>query len=161
MARTLQFTNHSCLPSLICRRPSCITLCALHSWLKLKLLSTLPLGKTLCPAALGALRLRAYGFKDPAERAGFCSSQLVSHQGPPHLPSWPFHQRSHISPLFGTKTGTKQFPLWLNRLRTQLVSMGMQIRSLTSLSGLRIRRCHKLQCRSQMQLRSSVAMAVA
>ena len=37
-----------------------------------------------------------------------------------------------------------EFPLWLSRLRTQLVSMRMQVRSLASLSGLRIQHCHEL-----------------
>ena len=37
----------------------------------------------------------------------------------------------------------------------------MQVRSLALLSGLRIRHCHELWCRSQMQLRSHVAVAVA
>ena len=35
----------------------------------------------------------------------------------------------------------------------------MQVRSLASLSGLRIQHCHELWCRSQMQLRSGIAMA--
>ena len=39
--------------------------------------------------------------------------------------------------------------------------MRMQVRSLASLSGLRIQRCQELWCRSQMRLRSGVAMAVA
>ena len=37
----------------------------------------------------------------------------------------------------------------------------MQVWSLASFSGLRIQRCHELWCRSQMQLRSCVAVAVA
>ena len=32
-----------------------------------------------------------------------------------------------------------EFPLWLSRLQTQLVSMRMQVRSLALLSGLRSR----------------------
>ena len=42
-----------------------------------------------------------------------------------------------------------------------LVSMRMQIQSLPLLSGLRIRHCHELWFRSQTQLRSHVAVAVA
>ena len=38
----------------------------------------------------------------------------------------------------------------------RLGTMSLQVRSL---SGLRIRRCHELWCRSQMQLGSAVAMA--
>ena len=46
-------------------------------------------------------------------------------------------------------------------LRTQLVSMRMQVGYLASLSGLRIWHCCELQRRSQMWLRSGVAVAVA
>ena len=38
--------------------------------------------------------------------------------------------------------------------------MRMRVRSLALLSGLRIRHCYELQCKSQMQLGSSVAVAV-
>ena len=40
----------------------------------------------------------------------------------------------------------RESPLWLSRLRTQLVSMRTQVRSLASLRGLRIRRCYELWC---------------
>ena len=49
----------------------------------------------------------------------------------------------------------------LSGLRTQLVSMRIQIQSLAWLRGLRIRHCHELQGRSQMWLGSSIAVAVA
>ena len=42
-----------------------------------------------------------------------------------------------------------------------LASMRMQVRSLASLSGLKICCCCKLWCRSQIQLQSGVALAVA
>ena len=42
----------------------------------------------------------------------------------------------------------------------RLGTMRMQVRSLASLSGLRIRCCHELWCRLQMQLGSWVAVAV-
>ena len=45
--------------------------------------------------------------------------------------------------------------------QTQLVSVRMQVRSLASLSGLRIQHYHELWCKSQMWLGSQVAMAVA
>ena len=45
-------------------------------------------------------------------------------------------------------------------LRTQLVCMRMRVRSLVSLSGLRIQRCCKLLHRLQMQLGYHVAVAV-
>jgi len=38
-----------------------------------------------------------------------------------------------------------EFLLWLSGLRTRLVSMRMQVPSLTSLSELRIQGCHKLR----------------
>ena len=43
-----------------------------------------------------------------------------------------------------------EFPLWLGGLQTQLVSVRMWVRSLASLSGLRIRCCCELRCRSKM-----------
>ena len=39
--------------------------------------------------------------------------------------------------------------LWLSRLRTQLVSMRIQVRSLASPNGLRIQRCPELRWRSK------------
>ena len=39
-------------------------------------------------------------------------------------------------------------------------TMSLQVRSLASLSGLRIRHCRELWCRLQMQHRSSIAVAV-
>ena len=61
----------------------------------------------------------------------------------------------------GFKENFQGVPLWLNRLRTQLVYMMMRVQSLVSLSGLRIRYCHKLQCRLRMQLGSGITVAVA
>ena len=43
---------------------------------------------------------------------------------------------------------------------TQLQSISIRLQSLASLSGLRIRGCHELWCRSQMQLGSDIAVAV-
>ena len=43
----------------------------------------------------------------------------------------------------------------------QLGTMRWRVRSLASLSGLRIRCCHELGCRSQVQLGSRVAVALA
>ena len=54
----------------------------------------------------------------------------------------------------------EEFPLWLSGLRTRLVSMKMQDRSLASLSGLRIQRCRHLRQRSGVCLGSGVAVAV-
>ena len=46
------------------------------------------------------------------------------------------------------------------RKQIQLVSMRMRVRSLASLSGLRIRRYHKLWWRLQARLGSRIAVAV-
>ena len=51
-------------------------------------------------------------------------------------------------------------PIVAQHKRTWLVSMRMQVRSLASLSGLRIWRCHVLQGRSQTWLGSCMAVAV-
>ena len=51
--------------------------------------------------------------------------------------------------------------MWLNGLRTQLVFVRMLGQSLVSLSGLSIQCCHDLWRRSQMQIGSCVAVAVA
>ena len=53
--------------------------------------------------------------------------------------------------------------MWLSGLRTWtwLVSMRTWVQSLASLSGLRLWHCHELWYRSQMQLGSCVAVAVA
>ena len=53
-----------------------------------------------------------------------------------------------------------EFPLWLSRLRTQLVSVRMQVGSLALLRGLRIWHCRRLWGRSQLCLGSGVAVAV-
>ena len=43
----------------------------------------------------------------------------------------------------------------------QLGAMGLQVRSLASLSGLRLQRRHGLWCGSRTQLGSGIAVAVA
>ena len=58
------------------------------------------------------------------------------------------------------KQRNMEFSLWLSGLRTRLVSMRMWVQSLASLSALRILHCHKLECRSQIWLRSGVTVAV-
>ena len=45
--------------------------------------------------------------------------------------------------------------------RIQLGTMRLPVRSLASLSGLRILHCHELWCRSQKQLGSGITVAVA
>ena len=53
-----------------------------------------------------------------------------------------------------------EFLLRLSWLRSQLVTVRMWVRSLSSLSGLRIQRCHKLWCWSQTWLGFCVAVAL-
>ena len=57
--------------------------------------------------------------------------------------------------------GGGEFPLWLRGLGPDIGSMRMWVQSLASFSRLRIWHCYKPGCGSQMQLGSSVAMAVA
>ena len=45
--------------------------------------------------------------------------------------------------------------------RIRLGTMKLRVRSLASVTGLRIRRCHDLWCRSQTWLGCGVAMALA
>ena len=54
----------------------------------------------------------------------------------------------------------REFLLWLNGLRTRLVSMSKQVQSLALLSGLRIWHCSELWWRSQTQLGSCISVAV-
>ena len=53
-----------------------------------------------------------------------------------------------------------EFPLWLSRLRTQLVSMRIQVQSLASLGGLRIWHTAVSCGIGQIRLGSGVAVAV-
>ena len=55
---------------------------------------------------------------------------------------------------------TEDCPLWLSGKQTRLVSMRTEIRSLASLSGLRIQHCHELWCKLQTRLGSGVVVAV-
>ena len=52
-------------------------------------------------------------------------------------------------------------PVVVQRKQIQLEAIRLQVRSLASLRGLMIRHCHELWCRSQMRLRSVIAVAVA
>ena len=49
-------------------------------------------------------------------------------------------------------------PIVGQRAKTQLVSMRMRVPSLASFSGLRVRCCRELWCKSQAWLESSVAI---
>ena len=51
-------------------------------------------------------------------------------------------------------------PIMAQQKQIQLGTRRLQVRSLPSISGLRIQHCHELWCRSQMWLRSRIAVAV-
>ena len=82
---------------------------------------------------------------------GVCSSGHYSSPGPLHSPWHPglLHKLVNL-----------EFRLWLNGLRTRPISMRMRVRSLASLNGLRIRCGRELRHRSQMWLKSLIAVAV-
>ena len=52
-------------------------------------------------------------------------------------------------------------PIVVQWKQIQLGTLRLWVRSLASLSGLKIWHCHKLWCRSQMRLGSGIAVAVA
>ena len=52
-------------------------------------------------------------------------------------------------------------PIVAQQKQIQLGTMRLWVRSLASLSGLRIWRCHELWCRLQMRLGSGIVVAVA
>ena len=51
-------------------------------------------------------------------------------------------------------------PVVVQQVRTQLVSIRMQVQSMALFSGLRIWHCHKMWYKLQKWLRSGVALAV-
>ena len=55
----------------------------------------------------------------------------------------------------------EEFLSWRSGKQIQLGTMRFQVRSLASLSGLRIRFCRGLWCGSQTQLGSGIAVSVA
>ena len=55
----------------------------------------------------------------------------------------------------------EEFPSWCSGNEYDWYPRRTQVRPLASLSGLRIRRCPELWCRSQMRLGSHVAVALA
>ena len=54
----------------------------------------------------------------------------------------------------------KGVPIVVQWKQIRLGTMRLWVRSVASLSGLRIWRCHELWCRSKKQLRSGVAVCV-
>ena len=60
-----------------------------------------------------------------------------------------------------TKQKNKEFLSWCSGNSSQLGTTRLQVWSLVSLSGLRIQLCHELWCRSQTELGSGIAVALA
>ena len=59
-----------------------------------------------------------------------------------------------------SKERANRVPAVAQRVKNPTLSRRIWVQSLASLSGLRIQRCHELQCRSQMRLQSGIAVAV-
>ena len=65
-----------------------------------------------------------------------------------------------ISNLRNVINNVRGVPVVAQWKRIQLGTMRLPVRSLASLSGLRIWHCHELWCKSQMWLRSGIVMAL-
>ena len=59
------------------------------------------------------------------------------------------------------RSGCLGVPVMAQWQQIRLGTMRLLFPSLASLNGLRIWRCHELWCRSQTQLRSGIAVALA
>ena len=88
-------------------------------------------------------QLIPYNLKDKATRIKYHNT--TGGAGP----FWP----SRIQGLLGVLVVVQQ-------KRIRLGTMGLQVPPLASFGGLRIRRCHELWCRSQVQLGTWIAVAV-
>ena len=78
-------------------------------------------------------------------------------------PPWSLHfsyAHACLSSNISFKNIKQEFPSWLSGSRIRLGTMKWGVRSLALLSGLRIRHCRDLWCRSQMRLGSRVAVAL-
>ena len=82
-----------------------------------------------------------------------CSSDLIPGPGTPYASG-----RPKIGWGGSTRTGV---PIVAQQKQIRLGTMRLQVQSLALISGLRIWHCHELWCRSQTQLSSSMAAAVA
>ena len=126
------------------------------------------------PSLLGLLTGRHSRAKKGAGKGGphsllFCFPQDGQLHPAPHThrrplciysPGISYLEKHCPMDLFYHDGNIWEFLLWLSGLRTQLVSIRMQVQSLASLSGLRIWHYHELWCGLQMQLRSGVAAAI-
>ena len=71
-----------------------------------------------------------------------------------------FHCGGRLEP-WGNFKEDEGVPVIVQRKRIWLGTMRSRVRSLASLSGLRIWHCHALWCRLQTRLRSGIAVAMA
>ena len=71
------------------------------------------------------------------------------------------HTGNSVRPLHLKETQRHGVPIVVQQKGIRLGTMRLRVRSLASLSGLRLQHCHELWYRLQTQLRSSVAVAVA
>ena len=103
--------------------------------LSINLLNIIPkLKKQSC--CLGRQWLQAYWYL-PLWSCGWLGVELAAATQHHKRASWKKKGR-----------GGGEFPLWLSRLRTWLISMRIWVQSLASLSGLGIWHCHKLWYKS-------------
>ena len=122
------------------------------------------------PTAYGSSQARNWTHTSAVTQASALQWQswilnLLHHQGTPLLH---YMERTNTHIYFVVSFSTffllkkcLEFPLWLSKLRSQLICMRVWVWFLALLSRLRIRRRYKLQCRSQMQLGSFVSVALA
>ena len=94
-----------------------------------------------------------------------CNRNIISEPNPATILSCVFKSASANSPFFLFQGNTANFntcgvPVVVQRKWIQLGTMKLHIQSLASLSGLRIQHCRELWCRSKMQLRPGVAVAL-
>ena len=90
-------------------------------------------------------------------RSPLNSSLRIFMGNSPYLPL-SFEPKTALKNKVYQKSISGEFPSWLSRNKSD---QHPQVPSLTSLRGLRIHCCCELQCRLQMQLGSSIAVAVA
>ena len=72
----------------------------------------------------------------------------------------PWPRNFHMPQVWPKEFYTFGVPVMAWWKQIQLGTMRLQVQSLALLSGLRIRRCRELWCRSQIQLGSRIAVAL-
>ena len=128
-----------------------------------------------CPFSISALLLpsdKSLSYKGKMESPSELSARIQAKSGDGWPVKGPFLSRLTLHSAFpcrllqqreGREEGRKQgrgVPVMAQRKQIWLVSMKTWVRSLASLSGLRIWRCLELWCRLQTWLGSGVAVAL-